>query len=40
MREAKSHGGVLELQWEGRIVEQMAADIAAEFDRLPTRRLP
>ena len=33
MRKAKAHGGVLELRWEGKIIEQTAADIAAEFDR-------
>ena len=33
MRKAKAHGGVLELRWEGKIIEQAAADIAAEFDR-------
>ena len=31
MRRAEVRGGVLELRWEGRIVEQMAADIAMEF---------
>ena len=30
MRKAKAHSGVLELRWEGKIIEQMAADIAAE----------
>ena len=30
MRKAKAHGGV---RWEGKIVDEMSADIAAEFDR-------
>ena len=33
MLEAKVRGGTLELQWVGKIVDQMSGDIAAEFDR-------
>ena len=33
MHEVKVRGGVLELQWTGKIVDQMSGDIAAEFDR-------
>ena len=31
LRRAEVRGGVLELRWEGRIVERMAEDIAVEF---------
>lgn len=33
MLKAKAHSGVLELRWEGRIIDEMSGDIAAEFDR-------
>lgn len=33
MSKAEVHGGVLELRWEGEIVDQMSGDIAAEFAR-------